>query len=97
MSPVNNEMATAQAQFETWLDESPVLQTMQTGIGELARRMSSLELRMDRDERRGEIAIERISAHRRSKWNRSTLMRVDERGVRLEEQLNPPRTNPAQF
>ena len=88
MSPVNNEMATAQAQFETWLDESPVLQTMQTGISELGRRMSSLELRMDRDERRGEIAIERMSALTGAVSGiDQRLMRVEERGVRLEEQL----------
>ena len=88
MSLASNEMATAQAQFETWLDASPVLQTMQTGIGELARRMSNLELRMDREERQGEIAIERISALTGAiSGIDQRLMRVEERGVRLEEQL----------
>jgi hypothetical protein len=41
MSIASNEMAAAQSQFETWLDASPVLQAMQTGIAELTRRMSS--------------------------------------------------------
>lgn len=88
MSIASNEMAAAQAQFETRLDASPVLQAMQTGIAELTRRMSSLELRMDRDERQSEIAIERISALTGAVGGiDQRLIRVEERGVRLEEQL----------
>jgi chromosome segregation ATPase len=88
MSIASNQMAAAQAQFETRLDASPVLQAMQTGIAELTRRMSSLELRMDRDERQSEIAIERISALTGAVGGiDQRLIRVEERGVRLEEQL----------
>lgn len=88
MSIASNEMAAAQAQFEICLDASPVLQAMQTGIAELTRRMSSLELRMDRDERQSEIAIGRISALTGAVGGiDQRLIRVEERGVRLEEQL----------
>ena len=88
MSIANNDMATTQAQFETWLDASSVLQSLQTGVAELTRRLSSVELRMDRGERQGEIAIERISALTGVVSGiDQRLMRVEERGVRLEEQL----------
>ena len=88
MSIANNDMATTQAQFETWLDASSVLQSLQTGVAELTRRLSSVELRMDRGERQGEIAIERISALTGAVSGiDQRLMRGEERGVRLEEQL----------
>ena len=88
MSIANNDMATTLAQFEPWLDASSVLQSLQTGVAELTRRLSSVELRMDRGERQGEIAIERISALTGAVSGiDQRLMRVEERGVRLEEQL----------
>lgn len=86
MSIASNEMAAAQAQFETWLDASFVLQVMQIDIAELTRRMSSFELRMDRDARQSEIAIERIAALTGAVGGiDQRLIWVAERGVRLEE------------
>ena len=88
MSIVRDDMTTTQAQFETWLGSSPVLQSLQSVLVELTRRMTNVEERLDRAERQGEIAIERIGALAgvvNSLDQR--LVRVEERGVRLEEKL----------
>ena len=88
MSIARDDMTTTQAQFETWLGSSPVLQSLQSVLVELTRRMTNVEERLDRAERQGEIAIERIGALAgvvNSLDQR--LVRVEERGVRLEEKL----------
>jgi chromosome segregation ATPase len=88
MSIARNDMTTAQAQFETWLSASPVLQTVQAALAELTQRIGNIEQRLDRTERRGEIAIERIAALTGLVNGLDPrLVRVEERGVRLEEQL----------
>lgn len=88
MSIARNDMTTAQAQFETWLGTSPVLQSLQSGLVELTRRMANVEQRLDRAERQGEIAIERIAALTGAvNGLDQRLVRVEERGVRLEEKL----------
>ena len=88
MSIARDDMTTTQAQFETWLGSSPVLQSLQSVLVELTRRMTNVEERLDRAERQGEIAIERIGALA-GVVNAldQRLVRVEERGVRLEEKL----------
>ena len=88
MSIARDDMTTTQAQFETWLGSSPVLQSLQSGWVELTRRMTNVEERLDRAERQGEIAIERIVALAGAvNALDQRLIRVEERGVRLEEKL----------
>jgi hypothetical protein len=82
MSIARNDMTTAQAQFETWLSASPVLQTVQAALAELTQRIGNIEQRLDRTERRGEIAIERIAALTGLVNGLDPrLVRVEERGV----------------
>ena len=88
MSIARDDMTTTQAQFETWLGSSPVLQSLQSGLLELTRRMTNVEERLDRAERQGEIAIERIGALTGAvNALDQRLVRVEERGVRVEEKL----------
>ena len=88
MSIARDDMTATQAQFETWLGSSPVLQSLQSGLVELTRRMTNVEERLDRAERQGEIAIERIGALTGAvNALDQRLVRVEERGVRLEEKL----------
>ena len=61
MSIARDDMTTTQAQFETWLGSSPVLQSLQSRLVELTRRMTNVKERLDRAERQGEIAIKRTN------------------------------------